>query len=512
MMKSTKTTKPGWLILFLYIFAFAGPASATLPELGFVKPADEASTLRLERTAAPASPGDFSLVLVDRASLGLPEYQRLNPGTLLWDAEALSYKLWFYAMPNAWNIGETLFLYVEASTLAGLVRATPEIQFRCDYPTHSANVCHSPRVAKIANDHYVMFFNRYHASGHWENWVHSMTSTNGHHWEKEQVVRNPPGWAADEVLAGFVPKANNGGFAVYTVYQTGDHRPFHLTRLDVAPDAHTVEAVAEVSAADYRSGGDAIVHEDGLLHRVIVPTANRTNLCEFELDDLGNLQNQACDLVSRPDELAPFTLYFGAFSDPRDAVPMDCPEFIEVPVAENVCGWTVEPEALSDIADTLGDNVTCAMKRPAADDLHVVERTIQCDDGQTLWACTTLVVPHDSTPATIEVLDNTVTYAIEPGGSVFWTPITDIFDVTFEDNCTPSNAVQWGIMDIQSSDPAEDIDGAPGAFRLDGLWADWHQVAFTLDSAREYVITVGTLDAAGLYSETTLTLRFEAES
>jgi len=193
----------------------------------------------------------------------------------------------------------------------------------------------------------------------------------------------------------------------------------------------------------------------------------------------------------------------------------ECPQYFEIAVDENECEWSVDSEDLQSIAQLVpGQNVECSMDRPTALGLGVVERHIECVDQEvsdTIWKCSTMVAPRDRSPAILTAENPTATYATSGSGqSVYWTNITDIFGISMSDNCTPSNAILYGIMDIQSTDSAETISGAPGAFKLDGLWANWHQVAFTLLNARDYTLIVKTLDAYGNFSsEQEFTLRIE---
>ena len=187
-----------------------------------------------------------------------------------------------------------------------------------------------------------------------------------------------------------------------------------------------------------------------------------------------------------------------------------CPGVLEVPSSPDTCRWTVADDFLDSACDELVDDVQCTMSRPFGDGLQMVERSIYCHDPSApddRSKYTTLVVPRDLAAPHVDVSRREVTFDFDPDDDVGWTSVADLFELTWDDNCTPTRAVQWGVVSIESDDPAESFREEPGAYKSSGLWATWHDVTFLLDRPRTYSIVVGFLDAYGNSTQETVSLR-----
>ena len=187
---------------------------------------------------------------------------------------------------------------------------------------------------------------------------------------------------------------------------------------------------------------------------------------------------------------------------PNEAPVAVCAPFVLVPADPDSCEWNLDSSMLGFGVDPEGHDTACFAGHTSGAGLQMIQSGVRCADAcgaVSAHECRTLLVPVDVTPATITVARPVVRLDAEPGGVLPWTRITELCEIDWSDNCTPSRAVQRGIINVTSSDPNEVIGGGMGGFRSQHFAADWHRVVMGLDldglESRRYEITWATLDA-----------------
>ena len=181
-----------------------------------------------------------------------------------------------------------------------------------------------------------------------------------------------------------------------------------------------------------------------------------------------------------------------------------CHRYVEVPV-DDACEWTAswgELDAGSTDPDgALGEAFTCAAGPVSGAGFAVVPTGGICRDTcGAVDRCFSLVVPRDRTAPAVTADTPDVHIPLADGGGWNWTNIAAACGVQWTDNC--HNRVLQGIIDVESSNPNENMVGGPGFFWTSGMMADWAGAMFNLDSstgvgARTYTFRYAILDLSG---------------
>lgn len=184
----------------------------------------------------------------------------------------------------------------------------------------------------------------------------------------------------------------------------------------------------------------------------------------------------------------------------------DCRDFFEIAV-DSACNWHVENADLApDFYDPEGHDLVCHASPDEGMGLDVRPLNVWCADGcggDGGARCEPLVVPRDVDGPVVTV--GRPQFAIQAGdGWGDWTTVRTACDMSWTDNCTPSAAVQHGIVDITSSDPHEIVGGEPGHFLSDGIVTDWTRFVVNRDLGltvpRTYTLRYALLDAYDQFS------------
>ena len=183
--------------------------------------------------------------------------------------------------------------------------------------------------------------------------------------------------------------------------------------------------------------------------------------------------------------------------DPTHAPVATCPEFLEVPVDPTLCHWSVPYQMLDTMGsdDDEGDEVICRSSRAFGKGLSMVEISVKCADqcgNPAVNTCRTLIVPRDTTPPWITIRDNKRAIELEAGGESIWRNLAEFATIDYDDNCTSKHAVATGIVEVETSDYADElIEGAPGHFKgrrtdqeddLFVFFADWHRILASVNT------------------------------
>ena len=194
----------------------------------------------------------------------------------------------------------------------------------------------------------------------------------------------------------------------------------------------------------------------------------------------------------------------------------DCPDEIEVPV-DSGCYWSIEDVQQAALyTDPEQDPLVCTPNRMWGRNLTVHESRIACHDNchPASAPCRTRIVPRDDIAVSIT--------SERPEGNAFgladhwvdnWTHVNTVCPMIFTDNCTDSEDIARGIVEIRSSDPDETMWGEPGALNSSGgLRADWHRFSLNLDrnlgaTEKIYTIVYAAVDESGNLSRAECVVR-----
>ena len=164
-----------------------------------------------------------------------------------------------------------------------------------------------------------------------------------------------------------------------------------------------------------------------------------------------------------------------------------CAEALHVPV-DDACGWRAEALALADtVSDPDGHRMICGDGPREGVGLAVVPAPISCTDecgAHSPHHCETPIVPRDETAPVVTVGRSLSSVPLADDWTYNWHNLVETCELTWTDNCTPSGVARIGIVGVESSDPAEVIDGEPGFFYSADIAVDWAGFMVNLDGHR----------------------------
>ena len=180
-----------------------------------------------------------------------------------------------------------------------------------------------------------------------------------------------------------------------------------------------------------------------------------------------------------------------------------CPEeHLEITVDDN-CDWTLEPAFTAiEATDPDGHPVELIVEPAIGHGLDIRGAQISAIDVcGTLGrkGCIAMVTPRDRHGPTMEV-GAVSQHRLADDWIQNWTNVVEGCQIAIQDNCTSDITVMHGIIGVESSDPDEVIEGAPGFFFSDRFLADWAGFMLDLDGhlsgaiERTYTLSYAAVD------------------
>ena len=240
-----------------------------------------------------------------------------------------------------------------------------------------------------------------------------------------------------------------------------------------------------------------------------------------QVDTDGDGVGDVCDRCPGDDD-GTGIIHNGMFICPADCADNDPPESVCVDHVEidvdGECKWLVEVDDIDGGSNDPNNNpLTCAVDRPGGDGLGVIGVGLTCIDGclATDHGCLGLVVPRDRMGPFVDVGRPVHDIELQQNWAYNWNNIIDTCELNIRDNCSQNTSS--GIVDIRSSNPAEEIEGQPGLFQSDHMICDWAGCLFNLDAhvgvvgerarARLYTIEYSVADEHGNHTNVDCTVR-----
>ena len=183
--------------------------------------------------------------------------------------------------------------------------------------------------------------------------------------------------------------------------------------------------------------------------------------------------------------------------------PEGCMQWVDTPLDDS-CKWTVDVDqvqAAQPRAAAPADQ--CTLTKTQGDGFSVKSSFLICEgpdlEPQDRY-CDVRVVPQDESPPVLTVGRPVVRFVGEEGWVDNWHSARRTCQFTWTDNCTSTNRVLKGIVEIVPDDPQEIITGQPGHFRSAGISADWFGFRLNLDltdvGPRGYTLTYAAMDTS----------------